>query len=83
MTKEGEESQAKDSSAEKEQGEQEMQEQVKQQVMDKEKEAEEGVEVRREDRNAVMAKVGEQSSEVGLNHWCFVKKAGVENLTCL
>jgi len=63
MTKEGEESQAKDSSAEKEQGEQEMQEQVKQQVMDKEKEAEEGVEVRREDRNAVMAKVGEQSSE--------------------
>jgi len=63
MTKEGEESQAKDSSAEKEQGDQEMQEQVKQQVMDKEKEAEEGVEVRREDRNAVMAKVGEQSSE--------------------
>jgi len=63
MTKEGEEGRAKDSSAEKEQGEQEMQEQVKQQVMDKEKEAEEGVEVRREDRNAVMAKVGEQSSE--------------------
>jgi len=64
-TKEGDEGQAEDSSAEKEQGEQEMQEQVKQQVMKKEQEqeAEEGVEVRREDCNAVKTKVGEQTSE--------------------
>jgi len=65
MKKEGEEGHAEDSSAEKKQGEQEMQEQVKQQVMKKEQEqeAEEGVEVRREDCNAVMTKVGEQTSE--------------------
>ena len=36
MTKEGEEGQVKNSSAEKEHGEQEMQEQVKQQVIEKE-----------------------------------------------
>jgi len=59
MTKEGEGGQAEDSSAEKEQGEQEMQEQIKQQ----EQGVEEGVEVRREDCNAVMTKVGEQTSE--------------------
>ena len=51
--------------------------QVKQQVVEKnkeqmmekvqEQEVEEGVEVRREDRNAPMTKVGEQTSEVGLN----------------
>jgi len=69
MTKEGEEGQAKDSSAEKEQGE--MQGQVNQQVMEKEQvvekvqvqEIEEGVEVRREDCYVVMTKVGEQTSE--------------------
>jgi len=59
MTKEGEGGQAEDSSAEKEQDEQEMQEQVKQQ----EQGVEEGVEVRREDCNAPMTKVGEQTSE--------------------
>jgi len=57
MTKEGEGGQAEDSSAEKEQGEQEMQEQIKQQ------EVEEGLEVRREDCNAVMTKVGEHTCE--------------------
>jgi len=56
-TKEGKEGQAEDSSAEKEQREQEMLEQIKQQ------EVEEGVEVRREDCNVVMTKVGDQSSE--------------------
>jgi len=56
-TKEGDEGRSKDSSAEKKQGEQEMRGQVKQQ------EVEEGVEVRREDRNAPMTKVGEQTSE--------------------
>ena len=74
-TKEGDEGQAKDSSAEKKQGEQDMQEQVKQQVMEKEQvmdkaqeqEVDEGVEVLSEDCNAVMTKVGEQTSEVGLN----------------
>ena len=73
-TKEGDEGQAKDSSAEKKQGEQDMQEQVKQQVMEKEQvmdkaqeqEVDEGVEVLSEDCNAVMTKVGEQTSEVGL-----------------
>jgi len=59
MTKEGEGGQAEDSSAKKEQGEQEMQEQIKQQ----EQEVEEGVEVRKEDCNAPMTKVGEQTSE--------------------
>jgi len=59
MTKEGEEGRAKDSSAEKEQGEQEMQEQVKQQGQ----EVVEGVDVRREDCNVAMTKVGEQTSE--------------------
>jgi len=71
MKKEGEEGHAEDSSAEKKQGEQEMQEQVKQQVMKKEQvkenvqeqEEEEGVEVRSEDCNAVLTKVGEQTSE--------------------
>jgi len=70
-TKEGDEGQAKDSSAEKKQGEQDMQEQVKQQVMEKEQvmdkaqeqEVDEGVEVLSEDCNAVMTKVGEQTSE--------------------
>ena len=82
-TKEGDEGQAKDSSAEKKQGEQDMQEQVKQQVIEKEQvtvtekeqvmdkvqeqEGEKGVEVRSEDCNAVMRKVWEQTSEVGLN----------------
>ena len=47
--------------------------QVKQQVVEKNKEQmmeevqEQEVEVRREDRNAVMTKVGEQTSKVGLN----------------
>jgi len=71
MTKEGEKGQAEDSSAEKEQGEQEMQEQVKQQVVEKEQvmdkvqkqEAEEGVQVRSGDCNAVMTKVGERTCE--------------------
>jgi len=71
MTKEGEEGQAKDSSAEKEQGEQEVQEQVKLQVMEEkqvmekeqEQEVEEDVEVLSENCNAVMTKIGEQSSE--------------------
>jgi len=57
MTKEGEGGQAENSSAKKEQGEQEMQEQMKQQ------EVEEGLEVRREDCNAVMTKVGEHTCE--------------------
>merc|ERR1719342_1306323 len=57
MTKEGEGGQAENSSAKKEQGEQEMQEQMKQQ------EVEEGLEVRREDCNAVMTKVGEYTCE--------------------
>ena len=92
MTKEGEESQAKDSSAEKEQGEQEMQEQVKQQVMEKEQvvekvqvqEVEEGVEVRREDCYVVMTKVGEQTSEVGLNQYdVLLRKQVLKNLMCL
>jgi len=59
MTKEGEGGQAENSSAKKEQGEQEMQEQIKQQ----EQEVEEGLEVRREDCNAVMTKVGEHTCE--------------------
>jgi len=59
MTKEGEGGQAENSSAKKEQGEQEMQEQMKQQ----EQEVEEGLEVRREDCNAVMTKVGEHTCE--------------------
>jgi len=71
MKKEGEEGQAKNSSAEKEQGEQEMQEQVRRQVMEKEQvmekvqeqEVEEGVQERSEDCNAVLTKVGEQTSE--------------------
>ena len=75
MTKEGEEGQAKDSSAEKEQGEQEVQEQVKLQVMEEkqvmekeqEQEVEEDVGVLSENCNAVMTKIGEQSSEVVLN----------------
>ena len=73
MTKEGEGGQAEDSFAEKERDEQEMQEQIKQQVVEKNKEQmmeevqEQEVEVRREDRNAVMTKVGEQTSKVGLN----------------
>jgi len=57
MTKEGEGGQAENSSAKKEQGEQKMQEQMKQQ------EVEEGLEVRREDCNAVMTKVGEHTCE--------------------
>jgi len=57
LTKEG--GQAENSSAKKEQGEQEMQEQMKQQ----EQEVEEGLEVRREDCNAVMTKVGEHTCE--------------------
>ena len=83
MTKEGEEGQVKNSSAEKEHGEQEMQEQVKQQVIEKEQvtvtekeqvmdkvqeqEVEEGVEVRSEDCNAVITKVGEHTCKVGSN----------------
>jgi len=73
MTKEGEGGQAENSSAKKEQGEQEMQEQMKQQVVEKnkeqmkekvqEQEVEEGLEVRREDCNAVMTKVGEHTCE--------------------
>lgn len=77
MTKEGEGGQAEDSSVEKEQDEQEMQKQIKQQVVEKKKEqmmekvqeqeVEVGVEVRREDCNVPMKKVGEQTSKVGLN----------------